>query len=149
MASRQSADRREIIRKSVRRHYWDNDDNCAVTTIQTAAELFGIAIQQQVLDAALGLHGAGGYRAQCGLVEGGLMLIGILGRRFESRRTEIAGLCRRYAQEFESRFGSLLCRDLRPGGFRSDDPPHLCEDLSRRSIEFTLGFLSDRWNQLR
>jgi len=31
----------------------------------------------QLLDAAVGMHGAGKYGAQCGLVEGSLMFIGL------------------------------------------------------------------------
>lgn len=41
------------------------------------------------MDAALGMHGAGGYRAQCGLVEGALMFIGIWGKMHGKEEAEI------------------------------------------------------------
>jgi hypothetical protein len=89
------------------------------------------------MDAALGLWGAGGHRAQCGLVEGALMFIGILGRVRGLDRARISGLCKAFAECFEKQFGSLSCRELRPEGFSSDNQPHICEDLSRRAIRFT------------
>jgi len=140
-----AADLLSYVRREVHHHYWDNDDNCAVTTIQTAAPLFGIAVEQQVISSALGLHGAGGYGAQCGLVEGGLMMIGLLGSRSGESREQTIHLCRSYAAEFEEAFGSLLCRELRPEGFRPDNPPHLCEKLSVRAVCFTIGFLAGHW----
>ena len=36
-------------------------------------ELLGFHIEEQTYAAAVGMHGAGGFRAQCGLVEGALM----------------------------------------------------------------------------
>jgi hypothetical protein len=133
------------VRRRVHHHYWDNDDNCAVTTIETAAPLFGLAVERQVISSALGLHGAGGYGAQCGLVEGGLIMIGLLGGRAGEPREQIIRLCRRYAEQFEAAFGSLLCRELRPEGFHPDNPPHLCERLSVRAVCFTVDFLAGNW----
>jgi len=79
------------------------------------------------------------------LVEGGLMMIGLLGSRSGESREQIIQLCRRYAEKFEEAFGSLLCRVLRPEGFRPDNPPHLCEELSVRAVCFTVGFLAEHW----
>jgi len=42
-----------------------------------------------VLNFAIGLFGAGGYQAQCGLVEGTLMFIGILGKTKIIRITKL------------------------------------------------------------
>ena len=117
--------------------FWDANDNCAVTTLRIGAELFRLPLEPQVLEAALGLWGAGGYRAQCGLVEGGLMLFGLLGSRAGHDRAEIGRFCRSYAEGFDREFGGLSCRELRPEGFRKDDPPHRCEDLARRTVLFT------------
>jgi len=127
----------------VHRHYWDHDDNCAVTTLSIASHLFKTPLKPQVIEAALGMWGAGGYRAQCGLVEGALMFIGVLGSRRGLNRSEISGLCKKFAEKFESEFGSLICRELRPQGFSPDNPPHICEDLSKRAIGFTTHFVAD------
>jgi hypothetical protein len=127
----------------VHRHYWDRDDTCALTTLSILSELFPLPLESQVLDSALGLWGAGGYRAQCGLVEGALMFIGILGARRGLNRDQVSSLCKGFAERFSERFGTLICRELRPEGFASDNPPHICEDLSRRAIRFAAGFMSD------
>ena len=117
----------EYIRTTVHDLYWSIDENCARTTLRI-----------------LGMHGAGGLGAQCGLVEGSLMFIGayLAGRGMD--RQEIVVCCREYAKLFTGRFGSLYCHDLRPGGFRDDDPPHRCEGLTVEAIGFTFRFLKER-----
>ena len=115
----------------VRESYWQHDFNCATTTLRILAECSGIEFSPQVFDAAVGMHGAGGYRAQCSLVEGTLMFLGILGRAKGLADQEIIQLCCRYAENFEEQFSSVLCRELRPEGFGSDQPPHLCAGQSR------------------
>ena len=95
---------------------------------------FGIDLNPQVMDAASCMHGAGGYRAQCGLVEGMLMFVGIIGHANKMEQSEINSFCSRTAESYEKKFGSLRCEILRPNGFNDDDPPHLCERLSCDSI---------------
>jgi len=114
-----------------------------VTTLRILSEFFDFPLEGQVLDAALGMHGAGGYRAQCGLVEGALMAVGIIGRRHGLADDQVVRLCYAFAEQFEAEFGSLLCLELRPEGFRPDNPPHLCEELTRRAIQFDVAFLGD------
>lgn len=132
----------EYIARRVHSLFWDLNDNCAVTTLKIGSELFALPLPPQVLESAVGLWGAGGYRAQCGLVEGALMLFGLLGARAGLDRESIAGLCRRYAGDFERDFGALSCRALRPGGFNAEDPPHVCEELARRAIAFSCRHLA-------
>jgi hypothetical protein len=123
--------------------YWNEDLNCATTTLRILSGRFGTQVHGQVLDAALGMHGAGGYRAQCGLVEGALMFLGLCGRAHGLPDEEVVAACHAYARAFEERFGSLLCRELRPQGFRPDDPPHLCEGLTCQTILFDIAYVSD------
>ncbi len=132
----------QLVRDRVHTAYWDHDWHCAMTTLHVLAEVFGFDLHQQVLDAAVGMYGAGGYRAQCGLVEGGLMAIGILGRAQGLAEETVGDVCYAYAESFEGHFDSLLCRELRPGGFQPDDPPHLCEDLTREAILFDVDFIA-------
>jgi hypothetical protein len=89
------------------------------------------------------MHGAGGYLAQCSLVERTLMFLGILGRAKGLADQEIIQLCCRYAENYEEQFSSLLCRKLRPEGFGSDQPPLLCEGLSCRSVAFSAAFIDE------
>lgn len=132
----------DIVTTMVHENYWINGYNCATTTLIVLSELFNIPLEQQVLYASRGMYGAGGFRAQCGLVEGTLMFLGILGTEKGLDDTAIAGICYKYADEFTKEFGSLLCRDLRPEGFNDDDPPHLCEKLTIQSILFSERFIT-------
>jgi hypothetical protein len=136
-------DVRAFVERRVHDDYWNEDLNCAITSLKILSERFETPVHSQVLDAALGMHGAGRYGAQCGLVEGALMYLGLYGRANGLRDEEVVAACQAYARAFEGRFGSLLCRELRPDGFRPDDPPHLCEDLSCQVIAFDIGYISD------
>ena len=131
------------IDEEVHSHYWDRDDTCAFTTLSILSGLFSLPLESQVMDSALGMWGAGGYRAQCGLVEGALMFMGVLGTRRGLNRDRVSSLCNRFARGFTERFGSLICRELRPEGFAPDNPPHICEDLSKRAVRFTTGFVAE------
>jgi C_GCAxxG_C_C family probable redox protein len=106
-------------------------------------ELYNIPIQKQTLNSAIGLHGAGGFRAQCGLVEGALMFIGIYFSNKGKSEDVITSICYQYADEFIKRFHSLTCYDLRPNGFNEDDPPHACEELTCAAIEFASNFVKE------
>jgi len=127
-----------FVKNRVRTCFGEHDLNCATTAILIISEYFDTVVDQQVIDAAVGMHGAGGYRAQCGIVEGTLMSIGIVGRARKISEDNIIGFCKDFANTFELEFASLSCRDLRPGGFNDDDPPHLCEDLTVRGISHSI-----------
>ena len=131
----------KTIAELVHECYWVHDYNCAVTTLHVLSDLFGPGLESQVLDAATGMHGAGGFRAQCGLVEGTLMFLGIHFAVKGKSANDAADICRDFASRFSRRYGSLTCAQLRPGGFNSDDPPHLCEGLSVKCIAFAHNFI--------
>ncbi|HHU29695.1 MAG: C-GCAxxG-C-C family protein [Bacillota bacterium] len=132
----------ELINQRVSEYYWLHDFNCAVTTLLILSEIMNLELNPQVLDAAVGMHGAGKYGAQCGLVEGSLMFIGLDGKRKGKSTASIVKDCCSFASQFEKQSGSLLCRELRPEGFKQDNPPHLCEKLTQRAVRFTFDFLS-------
>ena len=130
------------IPERVHELYWNKDYNCTRTMLLCLGEAFNVPILPQTLQAATGMHGAGRFRAQCGLVEGALMFTGILGAKLGLTDRHSAELCRLFARDFTESFGSLLCRDLRPGGFQPSDPPHACEELTVRAVSFALGYLN-------
>ena len=41
----------------------------------------------------------------------------------------------------EKTFGSLRCFELRPTGFSENDPPHMCENLTCKGIEFAYQYI--------
>ena len=131
----------EEIKEKVSHCFKELDINCAETILTLAAEYLDVNIHPQTRWAAKGMHGAGGFRAQCGLVEGMLMLFGVLGGRNGAPAEEISEVCKRFAAEFEKEFSSLVCRELRPEGFHPDNPPHLCEPLTNKVVAFAIEFL--------
>ena len=74
-------------------YYWKDDINCVMCTLGILGEVFSIDLTPQVLDPAIGLNGTGKYQAQCGLVEGTLMFIGILGKQRKVPYETIKKLC--------------------------------------------------------
>lgn len=132
---------KEYIMKRVHELYWNDDINCARTTLICLSELFETAIEPQTIWSAVGLHGAGGYRAQCGLVEGTLMFIGIYLHMLGKTEDKIISACYNFAAAFDKAFGSLRCSELRPTGFLESDPPHMCENLTRNGIEFAYQYI--------
>jgi len=133
---------KDFIQSKVKRYYWVDDINCAAANLKILSEWFSVELADQVTDAAIGMHGAGKYGAQCGLVEGTLMFLGIFGRAKGIPDRSIVELCSTYARAFEDRFQTLLCRELRPEGFHPDNPPHLCEELTCQAVAFNVSFIS-------
>lgn len=134
------------IKNEVHRLYWDHDTNCARTTLRCLGRLFNTKIEAQTWNAAIGLHGAGGFQAQCGLVEGTLMFLGIYFCNKGLSKGTVIQYCKEYAKAFTERFGSLRCCELRPGGFQPSDPPHLCESLTCDAIKFSYMYIMELCN---
>ena len=130
------------IEKRVHELYWKEDINCARTMLLCLSELFTITLNEQTIRAAIGLHGAGGFRGQCGLVEGGLMFLPIYYHELGSTEDEAIKACYDFAEAFTKRFQSLRCYDLRPGGFNPTDPPHMCEKLTCEAVNFAYEYIS-------
>jgi hypothetical protein len=107
------------IKDQVHELYWKYDINCARTMLTCLGELFDTSIEAQTLNSAIGLHGAGGFRAQCGLVEGALMFIGIYYSNAGRNEEDIALICYQY----------------------EDDPPHVCEAITCEAVEFAGEFI--------
>lgn len=135
----------EFVKSRVHTYYWHKDFNCATTTLKILAEHFNLSLQEQIFDAAIGMHGAGRFGAQCGLVEGALMFLGIYGRSRDVSEADIVEACFTFAEKFQTRFDSLNCNELRPEGFAPDNPPHMCTPLTADVIIFSLGYISRLW----
>jgi hypothetical protein len=131
-----------IITKRVHELYWNDDVNCATTSLTVLSEQFSQPMDSQVIDSLLGMHGAACYGAQCGLVEGPLLFLGIYGRSKKIEDSLIREACYNYAASFETRFESLLCGKLRPGGFNDDDREHLCESLTVDAVSFAVDYIA-------
>lgn len=133
---------KKFIDQKVHELYWKDDVNCTTASLLTLSQIFNISLCPQLLDAATGIPGAGRYGAQCGLIGSAIMLIGIQGKAKGLEHEEIVAICNSFTQGFEENFGSLNCRELRPQGFNSSNPPHLCEKLTKEAILLTLNYLN-------
>ena len=122
--------------------------NCTGTAMSTVPEpccsLPGRAVrvtyEPQTLNAAVGLHGAGGYRAQCGLVRQSHVCRSLFKWAWLGGGA-IVSACYRFAEAFSGEFGSLTCSICVRADFSPDDPPHRCEALTCRAVEFTYKFM--------
>lgn len=132
------------IENLVHKHYWVYDDNCAITAMNILSNYFDFKINKQVIDALTGMNGTGKHGAQCGLVEGTLSFIGIIGKYKNLPNNKIESLCNDFAQYFEDKKGSIICRYLRPQGFSKDNPPHLCEKLTVDTIQLSIDFIKNQ-----
>jgi len=83
--------------------------NCAITSLLTLSEIFHINLCSQIVDAGIGMHGAGGYGAQCGLVGGALMFIGIQGKEKGLENRDIVNTCYEFTKGFEKVKCPLAC----------------------------------------
>lgn len=137
----------ELISQRVHRYYWEEDVNCATTMLKTLAEIFTVSLSQQIIDSAIAMHGAGKFGAQCGLVEGSLMFMGLWGREQGYSDQQIVDKCCIFAQSFQDKFGSLLCRELRIEGFKPDNPPHLCEEITKKAVAFTAEYINKNFKE--
>jgi len=131
-----------FVADRVQEYAWKQDLNCAQTTLLVLSEKFELKLSPQIINGSSGLNGAGQYQAQCGLVEGALIFIGIYLHSQKKEKQEIQTMCKTFAQSFESKFGSLSCSRLRPNGFNLTDPPHLCSDLTEQTLLFAIDFIS-------
>lgn len=131
------------ILKNVNKYNVEMGLNCAITSLKVLAEEFTTEISDQIIYGAIGMNGAGQYGAQCGLVEGGLMFLGIYLAENGVKAAEISSICNRFASEFVAHFSSLTCSDLRPEGFKSTNPLHICSDLIVQALEFDIKFINN------
>ena len=130
-----------LIENRVRECYRIHEYNCTITVFKILSEIYDITLPEQFYAGAIGMNGAGQYGAQCGLVEGMLIMIGVMEGANGSDKDKIMGLCRKFAESYEKRFGSLLCRELRPEGFGDHVPDHLCEKISIDAVKFMHQFI--------
>jgi len=131
----------KLILEKITLYHHQQKNNCAQTTLKILSEVFNVDINPQVISSACGLNGGGRYGAQCGLLEGALMFLGIKTCIDNKDKKYINKTCYNYTDKFKSNFESLLCSDLRPGGFQKGDSPDVCEKLFIKAIKLTTNFI--------
>jgi len=124
----------KFIDEKIKLYHHEQKNNCAQTTLKILSEIFNIPVSKQVIDSACGLNGGGRYGAQCGLLEGALMFIGIKAGQDAKDKKYSNKSCYTYTENFNKKFQSLLCSDLRPEGFGKDVPFDKCEKLFKETL---------------
>ncbi len=132
----------EFVRERVSKYYWKDDINCAETTLKVLSEHFNVGLNEDVFQSCCGLPGAGQCGALCGIVSGTIMFLGISGNRNKFQSKLISEYCKRFTNDFKSKFKSVQCGVLRPEGFHPDNPPHICERLTCDALELSISLLS-------
>lgn len=127
----------ERVHELYRNRKW----NCAGTMLACLGEAFDMPVSRQTLHTVLRMHGAGGVPGPCGLAEGALIFIGIAGTARGLSDNDVEAMSFRFAEAFKTRFGSLLCQDIRPGGLSG--PPHVCESLTVEAVDFAVHFMQN------
>ncbi len=136
----------ELVAARVENMYHDLDDSCVHTTLKILAEVFDTEVAQQTYDSSAGMLGGGGlYGGQCGLIQGGVLFIGILSANHGLDKDTLKQHCFDYSEQSAKELGSLLCREIRPEGFADDNPDNLCEPRTVESIVSTARFIADRF----
>lgn len=125
-----------------RRVYQSFEVNCAQTVLLSLSELFPIALEPQVLDAAIAMNGAARRGGQCGVLEGALMFMGLYFAANGFEREKSIDLCGRFVDLFKDNFGSVSCTDLRPAGFCQPAPRHVCAELIEKGVGLSWSFIT-------
>jgi hypothetical protein len=136
----------ELVAVRVEHMFHDLDLSCVHTTLKILSEVYETEVGQQIYDASAPMAGGGGcYGGQCGLIQGGVMFIGILSTQRGLDKEACDKHAFDYSAQSEKELGSLLCREIRPEGFADDNPPNLCEPRTVTSIVSTARFIADRF----
>lgn len=114
----------ERILEMVHHCYWDNNANCAQTTLHCLEQLTSTCTPIAVSGHCRLPRGSGPWRAM--RLEGATLFLGLYCAAMGKSAEETEEICARYALVFNRNFGSMACSDLRPGGFRADDPLPIC-----------------------
>ena len=130
-----------FIDKEVHENYWERDYNCATNILMLLSEIEGIKLDKQVLYSVSGLHGVDPMIAQCGLLSGGLMFLGIYSCEKNIPNSQLSKYYYDYSKYFQRKFGDTGCQNLNGNSKSLGLKPYACEDLTKDVVEFTINFI--------
>ncbi|HBB02638.1 MAG: hypothetical protein US89_C0005G0051 [Candidatus Peregrinibacteria bacterium GW2011_GWF2_38_29] len=118
------------------------DYNCGETVFRVLLKELGIKESKELLKASSFMNGGGRAGAQCGILDAGLMVLSLMYGRdtYKKSREPLQGLAYKLTKEFEKKYKSFLCRDIRPEGFSHIQPEDICNKRIIEGIEFLLDF---------
>lgn len=89
--------------------------HCSEGALRAISKTLGIPVTKEVLMSVSGFRGGGGgTRERCGIVEVGIIFIGLLYGRldFNEIKEPYSSLTRKLHEKFQTEIGSYNCRDL-------------------------------------
>ncbi|MEZ5360681.1 MAG: C-GCAxxG-C-C family protein [Candidatus Zixiibacteriota bacterium] len=134
---------KDFIEEKINLYFCTLDHNCAETVLEMLSEKFDFPLDKQVIYAAAAHNGLGQYRAQCGLITGAVMFIGIVAQSQGRDKDYINAITYGLAEIFDKSFGALDCRTLRPAGFKEDNPPNICKPLAIDALALIIDYIEN------
>ncbi|SCY72897.1 C_GCAxxG_C_C family probable redox protein [Lachnospiraceae bacterium XBB2008] len=103
------------------KYYYDQNYNCAETMIRAGNEYYGLELHDRDM-IAFGGFGAGIQTGNtCGAI---LSAVSILSMRYVEKKahesTDIRPVTTALIRKFNERYGSVLCKDIKPQSFQPD-----------------------------
>ncbi len=98
-----------MTKGDIAKNNFQNGCNCAQAVLLAFCGDYGTDRETAAMIAASFGAGMGGLRETCGTVTGANMVIGLAKGK---NKAEANGAFRRFAEEFKSKNGSLICREL-------------------------------------
>ncbi|MCR4657721.1 MAG: C-GCAxxG-C-C family protein [Lachnospiraceae bacterium] len=124
-----------MLKDIYEKYYFDGNYNCAETLIRAANEYYGLDLHDRDM-IMVGGYGAG---IQCGNTCGAVLsAVAVLSMKYIEKRAheskDIKPVTRKLIREFNKKYGSVLCKDIKPQSF---SPEYRC----RNTIEAACSIL--------
>lgn len=136
-----------FIDKQVHENYWEKDLNCATNILMLLSELTDIKLDKQILHSVSGFDGVNPLIAQCGLMSGALMFLGIYGREKNIPNSQLKSYSYDYSKYFQRKFGDTGCNSLNGKNSSLNLSPFSCEILTKDVVKFTFDFINKNFKQ--
>ena len=126
-----------MLKDCYEKYYYDQNYNCAETMIRAANEYYDLGLHDRDM-IMLGGYGAGMQTGNtCGAI---LAAVSVLSMKYVEQKahesSDIRPVTTAFIREFNKRYGSILCKDIKPQSF---DPKFRC----KKTIETACDILEE------
>ena len=109
-----------MLKDNIGKYYFEGNYNCAETLIRTANDYYDLGLHDRDM-ISYGVFGAGIQTGNtCGAV---ISAAAVLSMKYVEKKahesSDIKPVTTRLMQEFNKKYGSVLCRDIKPQSFDS------------------------------
>ncbi|MFA6521623.1 MAG: C-GCAxxG-C-C family protein [Candidatus Gracilibacteria bacterium] len=116
--------------------------NCGEAVVRVLSRELDLEVSNDVLKISAFTNGGGQAGGQCGILNGGLIILSLMCGRYsnDTSREPLQSLARKLTREFEDKFKSLLCREIRSEGFNASQLESICNKRIVEGVGFLLDF---------